>query len=50
MPDSIKNVSGQDYEKSSFLEKYLMSFMLTDHIHLAKFDLIFEGNILSMVE
>lgn len=50
LADFIKNVSEQDCEKSGFLEKHIMSFILTGHINLAKFDLIFEGNILKMVE
>lgn len=36
--------------RNRFLEKHIISFILTDHIHLAKFDLIFEENILNMAE
>lgn len=53
-----KKMSGWFYFKvfqsktvsNCFLEKHIIGFILTDHIHLAKFDLIFEENILNMDE
>ena len=46
----IKYVSKHSCKKSTFLEKHIMSFILTSHINLAKFHLIFERNILSVDE